>query len=122
MLLFCVIQACFFFLFKKIYIDKYIDRYIVHLAVKYNRGVEWCYSTLLATNFCLQAHTDTALIPKPCRLQGTPLRKRTVSPHCSLAYVFYIDLISHLIPNTLIIYLFERAICFHHNAYIKASE
>lgn len=44
------------------------------------------------------------------------------SSHCRLAYMFNIDLISHLIPNTLIIYLFEKAIYFHHNAYIKTSD
>lgn len=44
------------------------------------------------------------------------------SSHCCLAYMFNIDLISHLIPNTLIIYLFEKAIYSHHNAYIKTSD
>lgn len=51
-----------------------------------------------------------------------PLRKKNVSPHCCLAYMFNIDLISHLIPNTLIIYSFEKAIYFHRNAYIKTSD
>jgi hypothetical protein len=36
--------------------------------------------------------------------------------------MFNIDLISHLIPNTLIIYLFEKAIYFHCNAYIKTRD
>lgn len=49
-------------------------------------------------------------------------KKKHVSPHHCLAYIFNIDLISHLIPNTLIIYLFEKAIYFHHNAYIKTSD
>lgn len=48
--------------------------------------------------------------------------KKNVSPHFRLAYMFNIDLISHLIWNTLIIYLFEKAIYFHHNAYIKTSD
>lgn len=47
---------------------------------------------------------------------------KKISSHCRLAYMFNIDLISHLIPNTLIIYLFEKAIYFHHNAYIKTSD
>lgn len=54
--------------------------------------------------------------------KGHHREKKKVSPHCRLAFMFNIDLISHLIPNTLIIYLFEKAIYFHHNAYIKTSD
>ena len=54
--------------------------------------------------------------------RGTIEEKKNVSPHYRLAFMFIIDLISHLIPNTLIIYLFEKAIYFHYNAYIKTSD
>ena len=76
----------------------------------------------MATNLGVRALQASSWFMHLCIGGSTTEGGKNVSPHCRLAFMFNIDLISYLIPNTLIIHLFEKAIYFHHNAYIKTSD
>lgn len=115
MLLFCVLHPCFF--------SFYIKKYVVHLAFKYNRDYKLCSSYICGyESWCSNTYRRAIRLHASYIGRDTIEKKKIDSPHCRQAYVFNIDFISHLIPNTFIIYLFEKPIYFHHNAYIKTSD
>lgn len=99
------------------------EKYTVHLAFTYKKETRKCVPlTFVAANLGIQALNRHAVGLCTFYIGRGTREKKNVSPHFRLAYMFNIDLISHLIWNTLIIYLFEKAIYFHHNAYIKTSD
>lgn len=95
---FCIFQPCFSL--------KNIKSTLLSNTVETENCIIFTFAD---TKPSIEAYTKTQLVHISSALETVG---KKFSSHCCLAYMFNIDLISHLIPNTLIIYLFERLFTF----------